>query len=290
MKRGINIGTQSVIIDRSDIFQKFCADVRKYPVLTKEEEGKLFELVRTGNDVQQKQALEKLVMGNVRFVISVAKQFANTNNVLDLINEGVFGLIEAIKNFDPKVGVKFYSYAVHFIRRCIISFLVKKEPCVRQTNISKTSIIKATLINSFLQKEHRMPTDEELLELLNQNVDGGLSNKEDVHTLVFKSIDESYMDNDDEADLPVLREVENRRNNVNEFLVKETDEANKFQIKRLLSVCSPLEQEVITLRYGLDDFRAYEIAEVAERVHKTKERVRQLEISALAKMRCEMKK
>ena len=160
--RIVDVSSVSDFFERTECLKSYYEDIRRYPLLTKEEEYNLFEKYYNGSNFEKEKAREKIINHNLRFVVSVAKKYANNENILDVIEEGTMGLIEALESFDYTKGYKFISYAVHYIRRAINQYRVEYDDLVKKTNYNKTFHLMTKTKNEFIQQNHRQPTLEEL--------------------------------------------------------------------------------------------------------------------------------
>ena len=266
---------ESFVPDR-DSLDAFLKSIAKITLLSMEEEIELAKRAKKGD----KEALKKLVESNLRFVVSVAKKYIGCGLPLhDLIAEGILGLIEAARRFDPDKGVKFISYAVWWIRQSIMQALAQ------QTGAVRIPVKQAVLVNKItrsygelLKKLGREPTMEELAEYLEMDV------KEIERLLsicqVPLSLDTPVGDEEDTTFKDFLKgegtaEVEER-------VVKEE---LKKSIQELLEQLTPQEKKIIIMRFGLDGNEPKTLREIGEKLGISRERVRQLENRAKKKMR-----
>ncbi|MCO5254526.1 MAG: RNA polymerase sigma factor RpoD/SigA [Bacteroidia bacterium] len=255
---------------------KYLNEISKVPMIDAQEEVELARRIREGDQ----KALEKLVNANLRFVVSVSKQYQNQGLTLgDLINEGNFGLIKAARRFDETRGFKFISYAVWWIRQSILQALADQSRIVRLPLNKVSSIGKIAAAAAKLEQElERPPTSEEIAKELDISVvevenafkssgrhlsiDAPLTEGED-NTLL------GILDNNDEPDpdSPLL----------NESLQKE--------INRVISTLSDKERDVLRYYYGLDGGPVHTLEDISEKVGLTRERVRQIKEKALRRLR-----
>ncbi|MCS7053254.1 MAG: RNA polymerase sigma factor RpoD/SigA [Ignavibacterium sp.] len=264
------------ITNREDAsLDKYLNDISKEPLLTPEEEVELAKKAQTG-DIKAK---ERLILSNLRFVVSVAKQYQNQGLSLnDLINEGNLGLIKAVKRYDVTKGFKFISYAVWWIRQSILQALAENSRIIRLPSNKLVTINKIkTAISNLEQEFEREPTPEELASVLELNID------EIKETFRFNqrkiSIDEP-INNDDGSFSDLLSNQDSPSpddNLMNESLKKEISSAIKTLSLR--------EQEVIKLCYGIDCDQPHTLEEIGLKFNLTRERVRQIKEKALRKLR-----
>lgn len=255
---------------------KYLADIAREDMVTPEEEVILAQKIRDGDG----RALEKLVRANLRFVVSVAKQYQNQGLSLpDLINEGNVGLIKAAQRFDETKGFKFISYAVWWIRQSILQAVAEQSRLVRLPMNQVGSLSKIKKTSSRLEQLYqRQPTVKEIADELNMpehkimaafrmnakevSMDAPVGDDDDMSL-----IDTIIPDNITSADENVTRELDNE------------------EIKRSMSVLSDKEREIINLYFGINTSHNYTLEEIAYRLDLTRERVRQIKDKALKKLK-----
>jgi len=247
-------------------------------LLTAEEEVELAKKITTGDTV----ALEKLTKANLRFVVSVAKQYQNQGLTLgDLINEGNLGLIKAAQRFDVTRGFKFISYAVWWIRQAILQALAEQARIVRLPLNKVGGLSKFGKAFSALEQQfEREPSPEELAEILEIAVD----EVRETMKLTGKhvSIDSPFSPGEDKSLIDVLASessVEPDTQMLQDSLCKE--------VKRALATLTPREADVLTLYFGLgsNGNNALTLEEIGDRFCLTRERVRQIKEKAIRRLR-----
>jgi len=268
--------TQSITNRDSKTLEKYFNEIAHEELLTPEEEVDLAKRIRQGDQI----ALEKLTKANLRFVVSVAKQYQHNKIPLnDLINEGNLGLVKAAKRFDETRGFKFISYAVWWIRQAIMQALAEQSRLVRLPSNKITALSKINqAISSIEQKFEREPTNAELAELLNISV-------EEVRTTIRSSVKQVSMDapfseTEGNSLLDVL--VNHDANEVNDKLMY--SDSLKAEIGRLLSNLNVREREVIKFFFGIDQASTMSLGDIGEMLHLSRERVRQIKDRALNKL------
>ncbi len=270
--------TQQITNKDSKALDTYLREISKEPLLTSEQELELANAVKEGNA----NALNKLIRSNLRFVVSVAKQYQNRNLKLeDLINEGNMGLIKAARKFDPSKGFKFISYAVWWIRQSILHALAEKSrtiklPLNKVNNINR--IISASLMLE--QKLERDPTYDEISEFLAITSDEVSESLEQFMRQV--SVDAPIDSNGGEEDslLDVIAN-ENSPDPTNHMM----KEALQIEITKALKHLRNTEAKVLKLFYGLDGNSAMKLEEIGETMDLTRERIRQIKERALRKIR-----
>ncbi|MCZ6694381.1 MAG: RNA polymerase sigma factor RpoD/SigA [Bacteroidetes bacterium] len=268
--------TQSITNRDSKTLEKYFNEIAHEELLTPEEEVDLAIRIRQGDQI----ALEKLTKANLRFVVSVAKQYQHNKIPLnDLINEGNLGLVKAAKRFDETRGFKFISYAVWWIRQAIMQALAEQSRLVRLPSNKITALSKINqAISSIEQKFEREPTNAELAELLDISI-------EEVRTTIRSSVKQVSMDapfseTEGNSLLDVL--VNHDANEVNDKLMY--SDSLKAEIGRLLTNLNAREREVIKFFFGIDQASTMSLGDIGEMLHLSRERVRQIKDRALNKL------
>lgn len=268
--------TKSITNRESQSLDRYLAEIGKVPLLTPEEEVELAKRVKQGDQ----EALEKLIKANLRFVVSVAKQYQNQGLSLgDLINEGNLGLIKAAKRFDETRGFKFISYAVWWIRQSILQALAEQSRIVRLPLNRVGALNKIGKVFSELEQEfEREPTAAELAEHLDISV------AEVADTLKISgrhvSMDAPFAQGEDNKLLDVLPDAQTPP--PDHHLM---EESLKIEIERALSTLSEREAEVIRLYFGIGREHSLTLEEIGERFNLTRERVRQIKEKAIRRLR-----
>jgi RNA polymerase primary sigma factor len=260
----------------SQSLDKYLQEIGKVDLLTPDEEVELAKRIKEGDQI----ALEKLTKANLRFVVSVAKQYQNQGLSLgDLINEGNLGLIKAAQRFDETRGFKFISYAVWWIRQSILQALAEQSRIVRLPLNRVGSLNKISKTFSELeQKYEREPSPEELAEVLE------VSTAEVVDTMKISGRHVSM-------DAPFVQGEENSLLDVLENDSEETPDSGlmtdslRREVQRALSTLTQRESDVITLYFGLNGEHAMTLEEIGEKFNLTRERVRQIKEKAIRRLR-----
>lgn len=274
--------SKSITNREQGALDKYLADIAKEPMITPDEEVELAQRIKLGDQF----ALDRLVRANLRFVVSVAKQYQNQGlSLADLINEGNVGLIKAAQRFDETKGFKFISYAVWWIRQAILQAVAEQSRMVRLplNQVGMLSRVKKTA--SYLEQLYqRKPTIKEIADELDMPEDK-------VETILKINAKEVSMDapvNEDDDLLFIDTVVPEDNNDADKGIVSETESA---AIKRSLSVLNERERQVIMRYFGLDDDRhSYTLEEIGCMMDMTRERVRQVKDKALKKLRLRSKK
>lgn len=257
---------------------KYLHDISRVDMITPDEEVELAKKIQAGDD----SALEKLTKANLRFVVSVAKQYQNRGlSLQDLINEGNLGLLKAAKRFDHSKGFKFISYAVWWIRQTIHQALAENSRLVRLPVNKINTIHKITQATSRLEQEFgREPTSEEISEMTKiAESDIRLSMQNYARTV---SMDAPLGGEDDDGNMYDVTKDEDAISPENELL----KESLKVEITRTLSTIPQREADVLKYYFGLSNLQSpLLIEEIARRLEISPERVRQIKDKAIRRLR-----
>lgn len=283
----INLSNTTDIYERTETLKQYYADIKRFPLLSKEEEETLFQKLKSNDKKLAAKARQKIIESNQRFVVAVAKRYATQTNLLDLINEGNIGLIEALETFDTTKNIKFTTWAVWFIRRAINMYSRANNTIIRKTNVSKTYHRLSKLRNKFIQEFERYPTDEELITLLQDECNVKITNPGDLTEFQVTSIDEGF--NSDSEDNYVDNEFNVASASFNNYENQVNSDYTAYQLNKLFKQLSPRDEKIIKLLYGIGYERAYEIKEVGQMMNMTAERIRQLKESIVKEMASKFK-
>ena len=269
--------TKSITNRESQSLEKYLQEIGKVDLLTPEEEVDLAKKIKEGDQ----EALEKLTKANLRFVVSVAKQYQNQGlSLSDLINEGNLGLIKAAQRFDETRGFKFISYAVWWIRQSILQALAEQSRIVRLPLNKVGSLNKINRAFSELEQEYeREPSSEELADLLEISSD-------EVETTLgvaarHVSMDAPFVDGEDNSLLDVL---ENDGTPGTDTKL-EYAESLRREIERSLNTLTERQCDVIKLYFGIGIEHPMSLEDIGDRFGLTRERVRQIKDKAINKLR-----
>ncbi|MEG1556132.1 MAG: RNA polymerase sigma factor RpoD/SigA, partial [Bacteroidales bacterium] len=269
--RQLNI-TKQVTNRETASLDKYLHDIGKVELITAEEEVELARKIKNGDQA----ALEKLTKSNLRFVVSVAKQYQNQGlNLPDLINEGNLGLIKAAQRFDETRGFKFISYAVWWIRQSILQALAEQSRIVRLPLNKIGTINKINKAYAYLEQElEREPKAEEianLLDITEAEVKDSLRNSSR-----HLSMDASLTQDEDNNMYDVLKAEEAPTPDKGLLY-----ESLKMEISRVISTLPQREADIVKLYFGLDSKHPMTLEEIGEKFDLTRERVRQIKEKAL---------
>jgi RNA polymerase primary sigma factor len=268
--------TKSITSRDSASLEKYLADISKEEMISPDEEIILAKKIREGDEA----ALDRLTRANLRFVVSVAKQYQNQGLTLpDLINEGNLGLIKAAKRFDETRGFKFISYAVWWIRQSIMQAISEHARIVRLPVNQLGSLTKINKAFTKLEQEYeREPSLEELAEITDLTVDK-ISDAFRISTRQV-SVDAPLLNGEDNSLLDVIQNKE-----VEQADTIMMNHSLKKEIERSLNILDEKERDVISLFFGLESEEPYTLEEIGEKYDLSRERVRQIKEKALKKLR-----
>ena len=268
--------TKQVTNRETASLDKYLQEIGKVDLITAEEEVELAQKIRAGDE----NALDKLTKANLRFVVSVAKQYQNQGLTLpDLINEGNLGLIKAARRFDETRGFKFISYAVWWIRQSILQALAEQSRIVRLPLNKIGSINKINKMYAFLeQANERVPSAEEIAKELDMTVSDVKESMKNSGRHV--SMDAPLVEGEDSNLYDVLRSGESPNPDKNLL-----HESLRTEIERALETLTPREADVVRLYFGLGEKHAMTLEEIGETFDLTRERVGQIKEKAIRRLK-----
>ena len=268
--------TKQVTNRETASLDKYLQEIGRVDLIIADEEVELAQRIKAG-DVA---ALEKLTKANLRFVVSVAKQYQNQGLTLpDLINEGNLGLIKAAQRFDETRGFKFISYAVWWIRQSILQALAEQSRIVRLPLNKIGSINKINKMYAYLeQANERVPSAEEIARELDMSVNDVKESMKNAGRHI--SMDAPLVEGEDSNLYDVIRS--NESPNPDKSLILDS---LRTEIERALETLTPREADVIRLYFGLGDQHAMTLEEIGETFDLTRERVRQIKEKAIRRLK-----
>jgi RNA polymerase primary sigma factor len=260
-----------------DSVRLYLREIGKIPLLTAEEELALAKRVVAGD----KKAKDQMAEANMRLVVSIAKRYVGRGlDLLDLIQEGNTGLLRAVEKFDPDRGFKFSTYATWWIRQAITRAIADQARTIRIPVHMVETINKLLRTQRRLTQElNREPSNDEIAAAMEMDVDKVehiMKIKQDI-----SSLDASVRDDEEDSVLGDFIEDEDQKTpseSASEQLLKE-------QVKQILGTLTEREQKILKLRFGLEDGKSHTLEEVGQEFSVTRERIRQIEAKALAKLR-----
>lgn len=261
----------------ASLLRRYLREISRFPFLTPEEEKELGRRIQEHNDAD---ALRRLVEGNLRFVVAYAKRFRHSRvPLLDLINEGNIGLIQAAKKFNADKDVKFITYAVWWIRQAILHALSEHGATFRLPQKQANVLYRLERAREALSRElERQPTEQELADELQMDA-------AEVRLLLNTNLNilslNQPVDEDGDAEFGDLLE---------QYVMPDTDErilrqSFEEKLREALGELSEKEQRILAMRFGLDDDQPRTLREIGELLGISRERVRQIESQSLNRLR-----
>ena len=272
----------AIITKQTPEIEAYLRSIRKYQPLTQEEEKEVFRMYHSNDPVAKEKAIATLVNANQRFIFSLAKEYAkgDETKVLDYVNEGSIGIINAIDKFDQTRGFKFISFAVWYIRQAMTNYAQTTDLFLRKSNTAKIGNNVLKIRTAFFQENHREPTTDEIKEALAKK---GIKIKEDkdLEDVVRNSIDSVWGDESTFENNPRYIQYSAIQN---EYEKEMDDEDNKSVVGKLLKNLDERSQLVIKQLFGIGYENPIDIEVVAEHLGLTPTRVGQIKNAALKKL------
>ncbi|MFD0767009.1 RNA polymerase sigma factor RpoD/SigA [Mucilaginibacter lutimaris] len=267
--------SESITNRETASLNQYLSDIAKIPMVTPQEEVILTQKIREGDQA----ALERLTTANLRFVVSVAKQYQNSGLTLgDLINEGNLGLVKAAKRFDETKGFKFISYAVWWIRQSILAAIGEQSRMVRLPLNQVGDLSKISKAASKLEQVYERPaTPEELADDLEISVEKVTNSMANAKRHV--SYDTPFSAEEDSTLLDVLQSAEPGTD------TEVMHQSLSIEVSDNMRILGEKEREILELFFGLKNQHAHSLEEIGEKYHLTRERVRQIKDKALNRLR-----
>lgn len=243
---------ESTVFTRDSLISAYYNSIKKYNVLTAQQENDLLNLYHYGNEKEKKYARDKLVLHNQRFIIAISKRYANNINLIDLIEEANIGLIQAIDLYDFNKNTRLLTYAVYYIRRQINSYIAETSKLIKPINahVIYHNLEKAK--DKFISENYRLPTDDELIIFLKTRYGVTITHKEDLRAINIKSLD-SKIDNTSSNSSTTYEDYVLYRNcndlSNTELNIEKYD--TKVIVNKLLNNLNTKEKYVITRLFGI---------------------------------------
>ena len=289
-----NIKTTSNYFERTETLVKYYHDVNEYSVVDADQEKELFTLLKAGKENMEKakndgnkelerkyaKEVEKLreflINSNLRFVISIAKVYANNNNLMDLIDEGNIGLVRAVDTFNVELGNRFQTHAVYLIRQAINLYRQGEEKLVKKNNESKTFHIISKMNNKFIQEFEREPTSEELKDYINEYYpNAGIKDSADVLTVRVSSIDEPVDTEDGDANASNINAFNTYSASYNGYEGESELDHIKMLVGNLMKDLSDRDKTIVKMYFGIGQVHnaSVPVAEIADKLGITQTKV-----------------
>lgn len=273
---------KNVIVSRTDTINTYLRDIQKYPILTPDEEVELFIKMKEGD----KEARNKLILCNQRFVFKLAKMYVSGDALLDVVNEGNIGLIKALdeSDFDVTKGTRFLTLAVWYIRREIVHYLTNDVNLVKKSNSSKTSFHLNNVKSKFYCENGRFPSDEEIIEIFDKDYGIKINNKSDIYEVKAESINSTF-DDDDSNSFENSYDFTSKTASFNDYEKKINQEKISSDVQFILDSLKERDRDVIKMSFGIGYAKEYTNFEIADELGLTPERVRQIRLACLNKFK-----
>lgn len=271
--------------NRTTTLTSFFEEIRKYPLLTASEERKLLELAHGKDKQKAKAARDKLIVSNQRFILTIAKKWQKNSDIMDIVAEANIGLMEAIDNFDLSKNYRFITYAVYWIVKAIHEYVITTERPIKTKNSMKAFTYVHKVIDKFLKENERMPSIEEIQEILETDYGIRIANKADLEFITFDSIDEyTCGDGTNRGSYSNYTAFENATCTDNI-----SDDIDNGHIKtvadKLLSVLDKREQFIVRHVYGIGSGIQENFDAVGVQLGLCGERIRQIFNAAINKIK-----
>ena len=308
---GINVKTTNNYFERTETLVQYYHDVNEYEIMSAETEKDVFmeldkkrKLLAKAKEARDTALIKKyekevsklrdfIINSNLRFVISIARVYATNSNILDIIDEGNIGLVEAVDTFDVSLGNRFQTHAVYLIRQKINLYRQNDDLMIKKNNESKTYHIISNMTNRFIQEFNREPTSEELKDYINKYYpNANIKDSADVLNVKIASIDEPVDSEDGGANVGNISTYNSYSASYNDYEVQTDKEHLSTLINTLMRNLSERDRAIIKMYYGIDQVHNAQVpvSIIAKKVNLTPERVRQLVDKVEEEMREEYKK
>ena len=288
---------------RSAINDNFVKDIARIPIITAEEEIKCFKEIKESRDrvesakntadynhVKEREekiqlALRnKIITGNLRINYATAKRYDNNDIVLELVNEGIEGMIEAFKDYDINKGVRFSTYAMYYIKRAMNAFITKENVVIRSSNDAKILPKVKKIENEFYCKNGYMPSAEYIKEELFDRYGIDNVNSLDLVSAELTSIDAPVSSDDDNYTLSMDDMYNSKTAYTNDYMEDVEMESKRHFINQMFSTLDKREVIIVSMAMGYNYDKEYKDCEISEELGLTSERVRQIRLGALKKL------
>ena len=264
-------------VNRNNSIDRYLNSIRNYKPLEFEDENMYITKYKVDGDMK---ARDMLVNCNQRFVYSAAKRFSNDpDTVLELVNEGNIGLIEAIDRFDFTLGCRLLTYAQSYIRRNMVRYFCENRLVKRPSDYKIGSIV-ANERSIFYTMNERQPTIEELRSIMLNKYNINVNNDEDLYVNDFVYVDDNVSESDDDFTFGDTSEYLNNTSSYNEYDNDIEQDHTKAIVLTALSKLDKRSQEIVKMMYGIDCDREYSAAELADMYGMTKTRINQIKNEA----------
>lgn len=275
----------TVLMDNSVLTNHYGV-IRKYDVLTSEKQKELFKVWKANKGTPEgEKAKTLIIMSNQRFVTSLAKKYANDDNILDLITEANLGFLEGLETYDEEKGANILSWTMNYMRRNILMYIGSVEPLVRNGNAFKTMLLKPKAESKFFQREGRMPSSAELMDEIN-SLDASFKvvNESDVEDIDYLHIDCTY--DQDGTTIPSSSDecLGKYSYDVNDYEETIERDNNRSMVMPLLNSLKPNDRAIIELSFGFNCKSPLTDWEIANKLGKTERYIKTRKAQILKKL------
>ena len=265
-------------IDRTETLNRYLEDIRKFDLITPEEEAELIVKAQEGDD----RSMGKLMEAHQRYIFSFAKQYSNGKNVLDLVDVANEGFAEAISRFELSRGFRLCSYANYWMKERINKYLLSDHLTVKKSNYSKTYSKVTKIKNDFFLQNGRYPSTDEIIEVLEEKYDIIIKDECDVYDVSINSINSTL--DDGETYYEESSDFNTATASVNEFEETSNRDYTKALVGEMIKGLNERERTIIKMLFGIG-CPEMAMEDVAEEVGLSKERIRQMKVSICEKLR-----
>lgn len=275
MSKAINTKSAN-IINRTPAVSTFINNAKKFVPMS---ENDIVKAIMSGNDKERNKVVESYSL----FMLSLASKFAQGDEIIDLISLATIGMKEAMESFNPSVGTKFISYAVHYMYMEISDYFRTESPMIRRSADAKLNGKVNRINDKFYAENGYLPSEDEVIESL--KAEYGIDAKErDIRLIRVQSLSEQ-IDSEDGATAEEIGEIAVATASYNGYEDDIENEQNKRAVRLLLSTLPIMERNVLSMVFGINDEGiAYELDDIADRYGMTSERIRQIKMSGLKKL------
>lgn len=289
MPKIVDCKGEKSFIRRNETTEQYFAEIRRFPVLTYSQQRDLLITIKTSKNEQKvKEARDKLINCNQRFVFSIARKWNVDGNVMDLVNEANIALIHAIEKYDLNKDEHFLTYAIYWMRKAINNYVMNRQVLVRAPNLNKIQPQLKKVVNDFYNRNERYPTSDEIKAILQEDYDITVLSNNDVTSFDYFSLDDAFNGNEDDTRSAAangkINDVLSRTSSNNIEKVHDEEYIND-KLARVMSVLSDREKYVIQHVYGLMGYDQESYDVIAVELGLCRERIRQVHNEALKKMK-----
>lgn len=280
MTRTISTSTHNIIV-RTPAVNAFLANARRYNLMTAEEEVAAINAYKAGDESQA----NRIINSNLLFAFSVASKYAKGDEVLDLTDAAVIGMRTAIDKFDVERGVRFLSFAVHYMMMAISDYFRYERDSIIKSNTAKIGSKTGKIRERFFAENFREPSEDEIMEILEKDYGIKVLNRVDILDVKMSSVNDTASSDEDACEAGEVGELAMATATKNEYENTMSAEDNALKVKACLSVLSERDATILRMLFGIGYDNAYDMDAVAEKFGMTTENVRIIKKSALERLK-----